>query len=213
VSKARKTPKVLGSEELRDIARFFEEAAREAVPHANKKDCADLIRAASLLTEEYGSVESLITIIETYERATLWIAEAWNDLTPEDQAKLTKLGPLIPGGLIHVSGLLWAVATIRDLALGTGEARLQLDAIRRAHTAPATDAKRAKSAWIDVVIQKHAEPLSSKYPSWTAGRIADQIAAAVNKELKNKEPECTLEADAIRKRLRRINSGRSFVRG
>jgi hypothetical protein len=197
VRKAQSPNNVL-SDSLRDIARVFKESAQKSIPHASKKDRADLISAADLLTD---SVESLITIVGAYERATLLITEAWNELTPEDRAAWINLGPFLPNGLIHVSGLLWAVAKIRDSL--PREARQELDRMRKALTANATNAKRQKSEWIDEVIEKHAEPVFFKHPNWKPGRVASQISASVNEDLKNKDPNCSVQSDAIRKRLKK----------
>lgn len=138
-------PNVHARKQLRDFAKFLEDAARKALPHANnEKNRVTLSDAANLLAKGDGSVENLIAIVEAYECVMLWLTEAWNDLRPEDHARLN-FGPFIPNGLIDVSSVLWAATKIGDLAIRTREMRQPLDAMRKAQTAPATEELRTNS--------------------------------------------------------------------
>jgi hypothetical protein len=66
----------------------------------------------------------------------------------------------------------------------------------------ALSAKRSISEGIDRAIAALARPVETKHPTWRSGRVADEIADALNKQLAALGFQ-TLGRDAIRKRVQR----------
>ena len=66
----------------------------------------------------------------------------------------------------------------------------------------ARSAKRSTSENIDHTIAMLAEPVEAKHPTWSANRVANAIADALNRQLSGLGFK-SLGQDAIRKRLRR----------
>jgi hypothetical protein len=95
--------------------------------------------------------------------------------------------------------------TLASIQIGMGSAATVAKR-RKANTLlAAVMAKRSTSEKIDCAIAELAGPLETKHPTWRPGRIADEIAVELNKQLAALGFQA-LGLDAIRKRVRRLRT-------
>jgi hypothetical protein len=156
-----------------------------------------------------------MTIISDYEHMALAIANIWHRL-PADKRRdeLLTGNPFIPGGLVDLSGLFWAMMTLNEAADPE-----TLEKMKKSLTAAAVQQKRSNSEHAINIMRKFADAyvasIKCKFTNeegfrdrkLLAASVAREIAPLVQAELKSeaqgrKHPHYT--AETIAKKLRTI---------
>jgi hypothetical protein len=187
---------------LRKLARNWKAVAEKAAAEtSDAQKTEELLAAAAVFDENEGSIASLITIISDYDELIMWRTGLWQRSPPEEWKNL---GPFIPGGLTHVSGLIWAVLTIVDKTdTDTRQLQAQLFAARRLQTTPATLATTSNSQRLEQSIRRHGDPAHQRHPEWSAEDVAREILPLVNNDCGADRKAGRYSQSTVEKRLRK----------